>query len=161
MTAPSDDIDRIMAVMVAAFDPEYGEAWSRRQVEDALLMGNCHYLLAGPGGSEARAGEATAGFCLSRAGFGEEELLLVAVDPAHRLRGIGYAMLARFAEAAQARGAKRLLLEMRKGNSAERVYRRFGFAPIGLRRDYYRTRSGGRIDAITFACDLGETEQFE
>ena len=158
MTAPSEDIDRIMAVMEAAFDPEYGEAWSRRQVEDALLMGGCHYLLAGQGGGEARACETTAGFCLSRAGFGEEELLLVAVDPAHRLRGIGHAMLARLAQAAQARGAKRLLLEMRKGNPAESVYRRFGFAPIGHRRDYYRTRSGGRIDAITFACNLGQLD---
>ncbi|MEO0057507.1 MAG: hypothetical protein RIT17_960, partial [Pseudomonadota bacterium] len=31
-------IDRIMAVMEAAFDPAYGEAWNRRQVADALSM---------------------------------------------------------------------------------------------------------------------------
>ena len=38
MTEPDDDIDRLMAIMQAAFDPAYGEAWTRRQVEDALLL---------------------------------------------------------------------------------------------------------------------------
>jgi [ribosomal protein S18]-alanine N-acetyltransferase len=152
MTIPSDDIDRIMRVMDAAFDPEFGEAWSRRQVEDALILGNCHYLLAGAG--EAEAHQAATGFCLSRTGFEEEELLLIAVDPAHRGLGIGHALLSRFAKAAQSRGARRLLLEMRKGNPAEGLYRRFGFVPIGERREYYRGRSGGRIDAITFAREL-------
>ena len=42
MTAPLDDLDRLRAVMTAAFDPAFGEAWTRRQVEDALLIGNCH-----------------------------------------------------------------------------------------------------------------------
>lgn len=154
MTVARDDIDRIMAVMEAAFDPEFGEAWTRRQVEDALVLGNCHYLLAGPGGGETGEREAAAGFCLSRVGFEEEELLLIAVDPALRKRGIGHALLLRFAQAARARGARRLLLEMRRGNPAEGLYRRFGFEPIGERRDYYRGRDGNRIDALTFACEL-------
>ena len=51
MIAPGDDIDRLMAVMQAAFAPEYGEAWTRRQVEDALLMGNCFYGLIGEHGA--------------------------------------------------------------------------------------------------------------
>ena len=46
-----DDLDRIMAVMEAAFDPEYGEAWTRRQVGDALTFSNTYYLLAGADGS--------------------------------------------------------------------------------------------------------------
>lgn len=151
----TDDIDRIMAVMQTAFDPEYGEAWNRRQVEDALLLGNCHYLLAGDDG-EAPAGDAAAsdvaGFTLSRHGFGEEELLLFAVAPSFRRRGIGRRLLERFAAAAQGRGARRLLLEMRRGNEAEALYLAHGFRQIGLRPNYYRTLSGPRIDAITFAC---------
>lgn len=154
MIVPPDDIDRIMAVMQTAFDPEFGEAWNRRQVEDALLLGNCHYALAGPDGGLVGEGESAAGFSLSRTGFEEEELLLIAVDPAHRGKGIGRLLLRRFAEDAAGRGARRLLLEMRKNNPAEVLYRKFGFSPIGERRDYYRGRGGGRIDAITFACDL-------
>lgn len=140
--------------MNCAFDPQFGEAWSRRQVEDSLLFGNCHYLLIDSEGRDAPPGEPAAGFSLSRTGHEEEELLLFAVSPAWRRRGLGRTMLARFAEAAKGRGARRLLLEMRKGNSAEGLYREFGFEPIGERRAYYRQADGTRIDAITFARDF-------
>lgn len=154
--AETDDLDRIMAVMVAAFPPEYREAWSRRQVEDALLLGNCHYLLAGSTGDAPAPGGETAGFALTRSAFGEEELLLFAVSPAFRRRGIGDRLLARFADAARSRGNLRLLLEMRRGNAAESLYRRHGFEPVGVRSQYYRTLSGERVDAITFARTLLE-----
>ena len=154
MIPPGDDLDRIMAVMQAAFDPAFGEAWNRRQLEDALLIGNCHYLLIDHSGEEPAPGAAVAGFCLSRHGFEEEELLLFAVDPAHRRRGLGQTLLARFAASASARGAQRLLLEMRQDNPAEHLYRSFGFAPVGRRAGYYRTPGGTRLDAITFAWDF-------
>ncbi len=153
MTAPADDLDRIMAVMGAAFDPAFGEAWTRRQVEDALVIGNCHYLLAGSDGAPATEGPA-AGFSLSRTGFEEEELLLFAVLPELRRRGLGGRILEALAAAARERGAKRLLLEMRRGNPAESLYRAFGFVPIGERPSYYRMAGGDRVDAVTFACDL-------
>ena len=44
MSVSATTIDRIMAVMEAAFDPAYGEAWNRRQVTDALAMPNTHAL---------------------------------------------------------------------------------------------------------------------
>jgi [ribosomal protein S18]-alanine N-acetyltransferase len=154
VTPPADDIDRLMAIMDAAFDPDFGEAWTRRQVEDALIIGNCHYLLIGGSGGELESGDPAAGFFLSRTGYAEEELLLFAVAPSWRGRGIGADLLAKFAEGARQRGARRLLLEMRRGNPAEALYRRFGFEPIGERRNYYRTRSGQTIDAITFAQDI-------
>lgn len=154
MSAPADDLDRLMAVMATAFDPAFGEAWTRRQVEDALMVGNCSYGLVSATGEEPGTDEPAAGFWLSRGGFGEEELLLFAVDPAHRGRGLGQAMLSGLSVAAKARGAKRLLLEMRRGNPAERLYRTFGFLPIGERPNYYRTPTGDRIDALTFALDL-------
>jgi [ribosomal protein S18]-alanine N-acetyltransferase len=148
-----DDLDQIMAVMESAFDPAFGEAWNRRQLEDALLIGNCHYLLITADGEAPGPGVAAAGFSLSRHGFEEEELLLFAVAPAHRKLGLGQRLLSRFAQAAQARGALRLLLEMREDNPAGRLYRHFGFAEIGRRPGYYRTPGGLRLDAITFACD--------
>lgn len=151
---PADDLDRIMAVMAAAFDPAYGEAWSRRQVEDSLLLGYTHYLLIGAEGHMPPLGDEAAGFALSRTGFDEEELLLFAVVPAQRGQGLGRTMLARLAADARARGARRLLLEMRAGNPAQRLYSAFGFKQIGQRPKYYRLASGGMADAITFACDL-------
>jgi ribosomal-protein-alanine N-acetyltransferase len=153
MIAPQDDLDRIMAVMQAAFDPAFGEAWTRRQVEDALLVGNCHFGLIAPNGDPPGEAGQTVGFFLSRYGFEEEELLLLAVAPDHRRLGLGARLLERFAAAARQRGARRLLLEMRRNNNAESLYRSHGFKPIGERRNYYRSPDGGRIDAITYACD--------
>ncbi len=154
MTTQLDQVDHIMAVMAVAFDPAWGENWSRRQVEDALLIGNCHCLLTDEAGNAPADDAAVTGFSLSRAGYEEEELLLFAVVPSFRRNGIGTKLLTRFAVAASARGAKRLLLEMRRGNPAEGLYSAQGFTPIGMRPNYYRTPSGARIDAVTFACPI-------
>ena len=147
----TDDVDRIMAIMEAAFEPAFGEAWTRRQVSDSLLLPNTHYLLAAADGRTPREGEPAAGFTLSRGAADEEELLLIAVHPGHRGKGIGGALLERFVATARARGARRLFLEMREGNRAESLYRRYGFESVGRRRHYYRRGSGHPLDAITFA----------
>lgn len=150
-----DDVDRIMAIMTAAFDPVYGEAWNRRQVEDALKFGNCHYHILCAQGHTTTENESAAGFFLSRTGFEEEELLLLAVIPESRGLGLGRRLLENLRLGAARRGAHRLLLEMRRGNPAEILYRNFGFYPIGERHEYYRTPGGERLDAVTFACDIG------
>lgn len=150
MLPPMDDIDRIMDVMERAFPPEYGEAWNRRQVSDALLMaGTRHGLIAPDGKPRPETHEETAGFFLSRGLFDEEELLLFAIAPAWRRRGLGHVLLKRFIDSARERGKARLFLEMRRDNPAGILYASHGFRPIGLRPRYYRTRNGDRIDAIT------------
>jgi ribosomal-protein-alanine N-acetyltransferase len=150
----NDDLDRIMAVMEAAFDPAYGEAWTRRQVADALLLPGTYYLLIGPDGAPPdEDGGPAAGFALTRGAVDEEELLLIAVLPELRGRGIGGALLQRVVSEARARGAARLFLEMREGNPAESLYRRHGFVPVGRRRNYYRRASIGVLDAITFRLE--------
>lgn len=146
-----DDVDQIMAVMAAAFDPAFGEAWNRRQVSDALVLPNTYYLLADPDGNAPADGRPAVAFALSRGAADEEELLLIAVHPAHRGRGIGSALLQRFIAAAEARGKSKLFLEMRDGNPAESLYRRAGFEAVGRRRNYYRAASTGPLDAITYA----------
>lgn len=150
----NDDVDQLMAVMSAAFDPFWGEAWNRRQVEDALKLGNTHYFLISSEGQPATNGKRAVGFFLSRTGFEEEELLLLGVIPEYRRKGLGRSLLDFLGHSAGKRGAKRLLLEMRRGNPAESLYRSFGFYIIGERADYYRTADGRRVDAITFACDI-------
>jgi [ribosomal protein S18]-alanine N-acetyltransferase len=154
MIAPGEDIDRIMVVMQAAFAPEYGEAWSRRQVEDALLVGNCYYGLVASHGGEPEADEFAVGFYMSRSGFEEEELLLLAVLPEQRRKGLAIHLLERLKREALSRGAKQIFLEMRRGNPAGELYRTFGFCRIGERINYYRTPSGERLDAITFCCQI-------
>jgi [ribosomal protein S18]-alanine N-acetyltransferase len=148
-------IDRVMAVMESAFEPAYGEAWNRRQVADALAMPATHALVVDAGGALIPEGSgpvaAPCGFVLTRHVLDEEELLLIAVVPGVRRRGVGAALIEHLFTAARARGIDRIFLEMRRGNPAIHLYRKFGFEPIGERRNYYRMANGERIDAITFA----------
>ncbi|MEL7190120.1 MAG: GNAT family N-acetyltransferase [Pseudomonadota bacterium] len=150
-------VDRIMPVMEAAFDPAYGEAWNRRQIADALSMPSTHALLVDSRGNAIQSEEDeadAAGFVLSRHAADEEELLLIAVAPQFRRAGLGDILINAFFDKAASRGVARVFLEMRKGNPAEHLYRKAGFAPIGERRQYYRMSNGTKIDAITFSKSL-------
>lgn len=150
-----DPVDAIMHVMPKAFDPAFGEAWNRRQVADALLLPNTHYLLAGASPDALLdKPEDVLGFAMSRQVLDEEELLLIAVIPEHRGMGIGKQLLADLFYTAVQRGSARVFLEMRDGNPAEQLYRKHGFEQIGRRPDYYRSGSQGPIDAVTFAKSL-------
>ncbi|WP_419825911.1 GNAT family N-acetyltransferase [Sphingomonas sp.] len=145
------DLDEVMRIMAIAFDPRFGEAWTR---------GQCSGILGLPGVwlSRARA-DAPAGFALARAVADEAELLLLAVDPARRRCGIGTALLAATVAEARRRGAARLLLEMREGNPAATLYAACGFVVLGRRRGYYRGADGRAIDAITLGRALGAAPQ--
>lgn len=142
-------LDEVMRIMDAAFDAAFGEAWNRQQVSDALTTPNTHLLVA----PSQTAGEGD-GFLLSRAAPGEEELLLLAVRPECRRRGVASRLLEEFKKAAEARGAERLFLEVRVNNPAQDFYRLHGFQQIGRRRDYYRQPNGERLDAITFGFNF-------
>lgn len=154
MNPPRDAIDHIMEVMGEAFDPAFGEAWNRRQVSDALLLGDCRYLLLDEEFRAPEGDRSAAGFVLSRRAVDEEELLLIAVRPDFRGRGIASALVARFIVEARLRGITRLFLEMREGNPAEALYRKFGFTAVGRRKNYYNRGSISGIDAISFALEL-------
>ncbi len=144
-----EQLDAIMDVMERAFDPAFGEAWNRNQVRDALITPNTHVIV-----TQDESGERASGFLLSRAAPGEEELLLLAVTPAQRRKGVASNLVAAFKDQARSRGAERLFLEVRVNNPAIRFYELCGFRQIGRRPNYYRRQDGGTLDAITFAFDL-------
>jgi [ribosomal protein S18]-alanine N-acetyltransferase len=157
MTPCPRQVDRIMQVMERAFDPAYGEAWNRRQVSDALTLASTHALVISTDGMlipEGPAGMQPAGFVLTRHAADEEELLLIAVDPHFRRRGLGDQLIQHLFAAARKRGVARIFLEMRRGNPAIALYHKAGFTPIGERPNYYRTPNGERIDAITFGMEI-------
>lgn len=148
--SPDDLLDNIMAVMDAAFDPAFGEAWTRSQVLGSLASPYCHYGLIDAQGATLDGLNTAAGFYMSRNAFDEEELLLLAVHPDARRRGLAVRLLDNLAEGATQRGISAIFLEMRDGNPAEILYRDWGFQPVGRRRNYYRSSNGEWIDAITF-----------
>lgn len=154
MISTRDAVDHIMEVMDEAFDPAFGEAWNRRQVSDALLLGNCRYLLLDREFRKIEGNREAAGFTLSRQAADEEELLLIAVRPQLRRHGIASALVEKLIEDAAGRGVTRMFLEMRDGNPAEALYRRHGFQPVGRRPNYYNRGAISGIDAITFVRNL-------
>ncbi|SFS12289.1 GNAT family N-acetyltransferase [Sphingomonas jatrophae] len=141
------DLDEVMAVMDNAFDPAFGEAWTRAQAQGVIGLTGVWLTLA-------RHGIAPAGFALSRVVADEAELLLLAVPGSARRRGTGAALLAKTMEGARARGAATLHLEVRENNPALELYRHAGFVQVGRRARYYRGQDGRSYDALTLSLSL-------
>lgn len=149
--AGAADIDAVMAVMAAAFDPGFGEAWSAAQVLGSLATDTAWARIA------RAAADAPLGFTLCRTIGPEAELLLIGVAATARRAGVGRALLAAAAADARDRGAATLFLEVRDGNAAALgLYRAAGYAVIGRRRDYYLGNDGRRYDAITLQVRLDD-----
>lgn len=72
--------------------------------------------------------------------YGEEaHITNVAVDPMHQGHGIATRLLAELIPQAIELGARAVSLEVRVTNwGAQRIYARFGFRPVGIRRNYYQ-----------------------
>jgi len=69
---------------------------------------------------------------------GEADLLRIAVDPAHRGRGLGQQLLEACQQALAEEGIDQLFLEVRGSNAAAiKLYRTCGWEPCGRRGNYY------------------------
>ncbi len=135
-----------MAVMDRAFDPEFGEAWTLAQCSGVLAMPGAELFVARQDG--------VVGFALVRTILEEAELMLLAVLPESRNRGVGRALLTATMSAAAASGAKAYFLEVRSDNPAISLYEHCGLVNVGRRKDYYRGSNGIRRDALTFRGQL-------
>lgn len=83
----------------------------------------------------------------------EAHVTNVAVDPSLHGRAIATRLMLRCLEHCAQRGVKNLTLEVRVSNEpAQALYRKFGFAPAGIRKNYY---SSPKEDAIVmWAYDI-------
>jgi ribosomal-protein-alanine N-acetyltransferase len=85
-------------------------------------------------------------------GIAEANVHTIGVDPGWQGKGIGKALLRALLARADAAAAP-VFLEVRTDNDrAQALYRRFGFAPIGVRRGYYQPSN---TDALVMRKDLG------
>ncbi|MEC9216233.1 MAG: GNAT family N-acetyltransferase [Pseudomonadota bacterium] len=97
------------------------------------------------------------GFVIARLAGPEAEILTLAVDPAHRRRGIGRRLVTALFEAARAAGATELLLEVEStNNAAQALYAAAGFEADGRRPGYYRAANGQRHDALLMRAAVSE-----
>jgi ribosomal-protein-alanine N-acetyltransferase len=91
---------------------------------------------------------------------GDAHVTTIAVDPGWQRHRIGRLILLHLARDARRRGATDLTLEVRVSNAAaQALYYEFGFAPAGIRKNYY---SEIREDAlIMWAHDIDGEEYAE
>ena len=144
----SANLDEVMDVMTSAFDPHFGEAWTRSQCAGILPLSGVRLILA------RDKAKAVCGFSLLRTVADEAELLLLAVSTSAQRRGVGGALLDHFIDLGRQGGLSRLHLEVRDGNSAVAMYQAFGFQEEGRRRKYYTGRDGSQHDALTMALNI-------
>jgi ribosomal-protein-alanine N-acetyltransferase len=79
------------------------------------------------------------GYLVARAVAGEGEILNLAVAPEVRGQGLGAELLRTALDCLIEAGAREVFLEVREGNAtAQSLYQRRGFRPIGRRARYYR-----------------------
>lgn len=110
----------------------YPQPWSMRVFVDELGLDSRTYVVAEADDSIV----AYAGLLIVE---DDAHITTVAVDPQARQKRIGTHLMINLVDRALAIGAKHLTLEVRVSNSAaRRLYERFGFAPVGVRKNYYR-----------------------
>ena len=87
----------------------------------------------------ARVGRRLVGYAGILITLDEAHVTTIAVDPNRHREKIGTRLMLQLAREAIARGAVALTLEVRMSNrAAQDMYRRFGFAPVGVRKNYYQ-----------------------
>jgi [ribosomal protein S18]-alanine N-acetyltransferase len=92
--------------------------------------------------------------------YGDEaHVTTVAVDPAHHRRKIGTRLLYELVREAIHMGARAVSLEVRVSNwGAQRLYSRFGFRPVGIRKNYYQETGE---DAVVMWADSVRSAEYQ
>ncbi len=137
------DDARTLAIM-ARDEIESGTGWRYTPREMRRLIAERETVvltarLATPESSD----ELIAGFGVMRYRSQDAHLILLAVDRAHRRKGVGRQMLAWLEKTARVAGIEHIHLEVRQYNApAIAFYEAFGYRKVELIRDYYHTPIG-------------------
>lgn len=96
------------------------------------------------------------GFAVLQFAADEAEILSVAVAEEARRRGIGSTMLEASIAACRQKLASYIYLEVAEGNAAAlNLYRKFGFAVIASRKNYYEAKGPAPVTALIMRLDVG------
>ena len=147
-----DDIDAAHALE----EQVYSQAWSRQVFVEELEQPTRRYVVS-------EVDDVLAGYGGVMLVGEEAHITTVVVDPTYRQSRVGTRLMLALIDHALAAGAGSLTLEVRASNeAAQALYRRFGMAPVGVRKQYYRDEDalimwvhdidgreyGRRLDAI-------------
>ena len=137
------DLDDVVAVEQQI----YPFPWTRGNFADSLRSGYSGWVL--------RDGQGTLqAYAIVMFALDEAHLLNLSVAREVQRAGLGWRTLEWVAEVARGHGARTMLLEVRPSNPAAiRLYERYGFQRIGVRRGYYPAHAG-REDAVVMRITL-------
>ncbi|MDB5648765.1 MAG: alanine acetyltransferase [Hyphomicrobiales bacterium] len=128
----------------------FARPWGVNEVEQLISQRECISDAALTG-----SGKALLGFVISRLAAPEAEILTIAVDPAHRGKGVGHDLLNHHMSRIAAAGIKEMFLEVDEGNGpALKLYRAYGFQEVGRRPGYYSKADGTRATALILRADV-------
>lgn len=136
-----EDLNQVLEVEQQSF----ASPWSRQAFEAELTQNRfAHYLVAESEGK-------IVGYGGVWVVFDEAHVTNIAVHPSYRGKKVGEAILRALILLSRIEGADRMTLEVRPSNLvAQKLYWKFGFKPVGVRKGYY-TDNGE--DAIIMWCD--------
>ena len=130
-----------------SFAAPWTESMFRQEVEETWLSRSFVAVLDGR----------VVGYIIAWFLRGEVHILNLAVAPGHQRRGIGRRMLDHVIDLAEDGMHHLATLEVRASNEpAKLLYVTTGFAPVGIRRRYYRDNDE---DAIVMVKRLGERKK--
>jgi len=145
-----DDLEEVMEIEPIAFGSHH---WSRDSFINELLN---------PAGFYFAARERETGRLIGYSGFwliGEEaHITTLAVHPEHRRKRVGEQLLINDIVKARQLQADWMTLEVRVSNeSAQRLYSKYSFKSLGVRRNYYQDNSE---DALVLWTERLSTSDF-
>jgi [ribosomal protein S18]-alanine N-acetyltransferase len=121
------DVPRVMEMEKQSFTTP----WSESAYLTELTNRSAYYVVA-------RANSNVVGYSGMWIIMDESHITTIAVDPDYRGRKIGEQILMAMLEESVRRGARRATLEVRESNTvAQNLYKKYGFIPIAIRRNYY------------------------
>jgi ribosomal-protein-alanine N-acetyltransferase len=105
-------------------------------------------------------GEVMAGYIGFMIVDDEAHMTTIATAPSHQRSGVATTLILDGIKTLLAGGVKHLSLEVAANNDpAQSLYRRFGFAPVGVRKNYYPVT--GQDALVMFAYDIDSEEYAE
>jgi len=152
MTVDIRPMSRSDIPAVAELEAEiYGQPWPPRVFFDELAMENRRYLVATD----------DAGLVLGYCGLliVEEDAHVTTIAVASKSRGyqLGTRLMLEMVDAALDADTRHLTLEVRVSNdAAQKLYERFGFEPVGRRKNYYKDEDA----LVMWATDI-DTDEYQ
>jgi ribosomal-protein-alanine N-acetyltransferase len=139
-------VERDLATVAAIEADVYVFPWTLGNFRDSLVSG---YQCSG-----CWTGGELIGYAIVMAAMEEAHLLNIAVASRWQQHGVGARYLQHVIDGVRKQRLEMLYLEVRPSNHpARRMYERFGFRQLGLRRDYYPAMTG-REDALFLGLNL-------